>query len=177
MAQKLDRRTISRKLRPKQRRFIAEYTDPSSPNFGNGTRSAIEAGYSAKAAAPTASYLLRNPNVQGEMTRCLEQAGATKELRAQRVRDALDAQKVIYFCTKSGKLIAAPPQPDYRTQLKAVELGAKIDGDFAPEVGINLNFNLSRRIAEARQRSKTPNSEAQPVGVEDSIIEREKLSD
>ena len=42
---KLDARKISRKLNPRQRKFIAHYTDPTNKEtFGNGTRSAIAAG-------------------------------------------------------------------------------------------------------------------------------------
>ncbi|MCH6554044.1 MAG: hypothetical protein IH793_07800 [Acidobacteria bacterium] len=47
---KPDARKISRKLKPRQRKFIANYTDPTKETFGNGTRSAIAAGYSERSA-------------------------------------------------------------------------------------------------------------------------------
>ncbi len=51
---KPDARKISKTLKPRQRKFVAHYADPTKDTFGNGTKSAIAAGYSERSAATPA---------------------------------------------------------------------------------------------------------------------------
>ncbi|MHC5075187.1 MAG: terminase small subunit, partial [Planctomycetota bacterium] len=51
-------------LTAKQESFCINYTSIGSETFGNGTKSAIEAGYSEKSAYSQASALLKNPKVR-----------------------------------------------------------------------------------------------------------------
>ncbi len=127
---KVDARKISRKLRPKQRRFIAQYADPTSPTFGNGTQSAIAAGYSQRSAAETAYEILRNPKVVREIEHILDQAGATREKSAKVIKEALDATVTRVFCPGEGELVYAKPLVDHQTRLKAAEMNHKLRGDF-----------------------------------------------
>jgi len=61
---KPDARKFSRKLKPRQRKFVANYTDPTKETFGNDTKSAIAAGYSKTSAKSTASEILTKPDVE-----------------------------------------------------------------------------------------------------------------
>ena len=52
-----------KKLTPKQKKFIDNYTDPTSETFSNATKSAIEAGYSEKTAYSIANENLKKPDI------------------------------------------------------------------------------------------------------------------
>ncbi len=127
---KPDGRKISRKLRLKQRKFIAHYTDPTNKEtFGNGTRSAIAAGYSERSAAVTAHETLRNPNIEREIDRALDGVGATREKIAQVLHNGLEAKTTRVFC-QDGKVIYSDPLEDHPTQVRAAEVVGKLRGDF-----------------------------------------------
>ena len=51
-------------LTPRQESFCVHYTTIGGETFGNGTKSAIAAGYSEKSAYSQASTLLKNPKIQ-----------------------------------------------------------------------------------------------------------------
>ncbi len=97
---KPDGRRISKKLKPRQWKFVAHYTDPTKETFGNGTKSAIAAGYSKTSARSTASEILTKPNVRREIERVLDEAGATREKVAQVLHKALEAKITRVFCPK-----------------------------------------------------------------------------
>lgn len=67
----------------KQKTFCENYVALGSDTFGNGTKSALAAGYSEKGAAQTGSVLLRNPKIQRKIqqlhTEYLAKLGVTKE--------------------------------------------------------------------------------------------------
>jgi phage terminase small subunit len=127
---KPDGRKISRKLKPKHRKLIANYTDPTRETFGNGTKSAIAAGYSKTSARSTASEILTKPNVRREIERVLDEAGATREKVAQVLHKALEAKITRVFCPKDGELVYSEPLEDHPTQVRAAEVVGKLRGDF-----------------------------------------------
>jgi len=53
---------LTKKLRPKQKKFIAEYLKDQ-----NGTQAAIRAGYSVRSARAIACELLTIPDIQAEI--------------------------------------------------------------------------------------------------------------
>lgn len=75
-------------LTEKQIKFIEEYM-----KCGNGTESAIKAGYSEQTAYSQASRLLSNVKVQDELK--ARRSQIEQELRQQFVSDALTARKVM----------------------------------------------------------------------------------
>jgi hypothetical protein len=130
---KPDARKISKKLRPKQRKLIAHYTDPTNKDtFGNGKRSAIAAGYSERSATETAYEILRNPHVQREIERVMEAGGVTREKVVGTLKDCLEAKITRVFCPQGmgGELVYSEPMEDRPTQVRAVEVAAKLHGDF-----------------------------------------------
>ena len=91
---KPDGRRISKKLKPRQRKFIAHYTDPTNKEtFGNGTRSAIAAGYTDKAPAEAAHQLLKNTQVEREIDRVMDELGATVQHGITRLRKGWTRRK------------------------------------------------------------------------------------
>ena len=68
------------KLTPKQMRFVDEWLI----DF-NGTQAAIRAGYSEKTAAATAARLLRNVNIQNEISRRQKDLQRRTEVTQERV--------------------------------------------------------------------------------------------
>ncbi len=126
---KPDGRKISRKLKPRQRKFIANYTDPTKETFSNGTKSAIAAGYSKTSARSTASEILTKPNVRREIERVLDEAGATREKVAQVLHNGLEAKTTRVFC-QDGQVIYSEPMEDHPTQVRAAEVVEKLRGDF-----------------------------------------------
>ena len=156
---KPDGRRISRKLKPKQRKFIAHYTDPTKETFGNGTKSAIAAGYTDKAPAEAAHQLLRNTQVERELNRILDAAGVTTEKLAKAVDQGLKAKVTKPFLHQAtGDVVYSKPMIAHDIRLKAARLGFELRGDFAPkEINIKVSV-LATRIQAARRREyeRTP---------------------
>ena len=119
---KPDGRRISKKLKPRQRKFIAHYTDPTKETFGNGTKSAIAAGYTDKAPAEAAHQLLRNTKVRDEIELVMARVGITEEMALTQLKEGLAAVQVRVFC-QDGKLIYSKELPDNQERrLSAVEV-------------------------------------------------------
>lgn len=71
---------MTAELPPRRAAFVAAYADPNSPTFGNGTQSAIAAGYSPTVGARAqAVEVLANPNVRASVRATLERAGISHE--------------------------------------------------------------------------------------------------
>ncbi len=126
---KPDGRRISRKLKPRQRKFIANYTNSTKETFGNGTKSAVASGYSEKGAATVGSRMLRNVEVEREIERALDEVGATREKVTQVLHNGLEAKTTRVFCN-DGELIYSEPLEDHPTQVRAAEVVGKLRGDF-----------------------------------------------
>lgn len=127
---KPDGRRISKKLSPKRRRFVANFTDPTQETFGNATRSAAASGYSPLRAKQTGHELVTNRDVRAEVERTLREAGATREKAARVLTEAMDANNVRVFCPGEGELVYSDPLVDHPTRLKAAEMTHKLLGDF-----------------------------------------------
>ncbi len=126
---KPDTRKISRKLKPRQRKFVANYVDPTKDTFGNGTKAAIAAGYSERSAAVQASQALTNPKIEREIERVMEAEGLTREKVVHALRNGLEAKQTKVFC-QDGQLIYSKPMEDHPTQVRAAEVAGKLRGDF-----------------------------------------------
>jgi len=99
---KPDGRKISKRLNPRQRRFVAEFTNPESEAFGNQTKAAKLAGYSELSPGQAGHQLVKNTEVRREIERVLDEAGATREKVAQVLRSGLEAKITRVFCPKDG---------------------------------------------------------------------------
>ena len=100
-----------RKLNPRQRRFVKAYTDPKKPTFGNGSRAAETAGYTAQRLDEAGSQILRNTEVQHEIQRAMERIGLTEEMALTQLKEGLAAVQVRVFC-QDGKLVYSKELPD-----------------------------------------------------------------
>ncbi len=160
---KPDARKISRKLNLRQRRFIAEFTNPQSSAFGNQTKAAKLAGYSEVAPGQSGHQVLKNIEVRSEIERIMDEAGVTGKMLTQVLRGGLQAKITKVFCPKDGELVYSEPLEDHPTQLRAAEIGFKLRGDF-PATKTTLDVqglgNLGIEIiAEGRKRaSERPES-------------------
>ncbi len=159
---KPDARKISKKLKPKHRKLIAHYTDPTNKEtFGNGGKSAIAAGYSETSAVSTASEILTKPNVQREIERItgmelnhiFDAAGVTIERLAKGLKQALGAKdKKAFIHQKTGNVVYSKPLVAHDTRLRAIRLAAELRGDMAPkEINISVAV-LADKIEAARRR-------------------------
>jgi hypothetical protein len=127
---KPDARKISRKLRPRQRKIIAHYTDPTNKQtFGNGKRAAIAAGYSERSATEIAYETLTKPHVQREIERVMEAEGLTREKIVGALKNGLEAKQKKVFC-QEGEVIYSDPLEDHPTQVRAAEVAGRLYGDF-----------------------------------------------
>ncbi len=119
---KPDARKISRKLKPRQRRFIAHYTDPTKETFGNGTRSAIASGYTDKTPAKAAHQVLRSSKVRDEIEVVMARLGLTEEMALTQLLEGLAAVQVRVFC-QDGRVVYSKKLPDNQERrLSAVEV-------------------------------------------------------
>ncbi len=156
-SKKPDGRKISRKLNLRQRKFVAEFTNPKSEGFGNQTKAAIAAGYSEGHAGNQAYRLTKNDDVRSEIERIMDEAGATRKKIAHVLRGGLNAKITRVFCPPGGTVVYSKASVDHPTRLRAAELASKLRGDFPAtktlvdvqglgDVGIAI-------IAEARKRA------------------------
>jgi len=153
---KPDARKISKKLNLRQRRFIAEFTNPKSEGFGNQTKAAIAAGYSEEHAGNQAHRLTKNDEVRSEIERIMDEAGVTRKMVAQVLRGGLQAKITRVFCN-DGELTYSEPLEDHPTQVRTAEVVCKLRGDFpATKTTVDVQGlgNLGIEIiAEARRRA------------------------
>ncbi len=166
---KPDARRISRKLKPKQRKFIAHYTDPTKETFGNGTKSAIAAGYTDKAPAEAAHQLLRNTQVERELNRILDAAGVTPEKLAKTVNQGLKAKVTKPFLHQAtGKVVYSRPIIAHDIRLKAARLGFELRGDFAPkELNVSVTV-IAAKLEAAKRRERERVVEGEVVKEEEN---------
>ena len=154
---KPDARKISKKLNLRQRRFVAEFTNPQSEAFGNQTKAAELAGYSPARARQTGHRLATKGDIRTEIERCMDEAGVTRKMVAKVLRGGLQAKITRVFCPTGGALVYSKGMVDHPTRVRTAELVSKLRGDFPAtkttldvqglgDVGIAI-------IAEARKRA------------------------
>jgi len=156
---KPDGRKISRKLNLRQRRFVAEFTNPESEAFGNQTKAAKLAGYSELAPGQSGHQVLKNIEVRREIERVLDEAGATQKKMAEVLKSGLEAKTIRVFCPKDGKLVYSKPLEDHPTQVRAAEVVGRLRGDFqTPQeqerialLQIQQTFNLVPPVPDKRK--------------------------
>ncbi len=136
-SKKPDGRKISRKLNLRQRKFIADFTNPQSPAFGNQTKAAELAGYSTLAPGQSGHQVLKNIEVRREIERVLDEAGATQKKMAEVLKSGLEAKTIRVFCPKDGKLVYSKPLDDHPTQVRAAEVVGGYAGTFRPRKSKN----------------------------------------
>ncbi len=154
---KPDARKISRKLNLRQRRFIAEFTNPKGEAFGNQTKAAELAGYSELAPGQSGHQVLKNIDVQREIERIMDEAGATRKKVAKVLSKGLDAKITRVFCPTGGRLVYSKGLVDHPTRVRTAEIVSKLRGDFpATKTTVDVQGlgNLGIEIiAEARKRA------------------------
>ena len=126
---KPDGRKISKRLNPRQRRFVVEFMNPESEAFGNLTKAAELAGYSELAPGQSGHQVLKSIEVQREIDRALDEVGATRKKVAQALHSGLEAKTTRVFC-QDGQVIYSDPLEDHPTQVRAAEVVGKLRGDF-----------------------------------------------
>jgi len=95
---------------PKQKLFVELYLNPNSKTFGNAYKSAIQAGYNESYAVQIASPAISNKWLQDYASKSNLSIEHLKEVVTDIIRGNIDSK-------------------DYTaTQLKAIELYAKLDG-------------------------------------------------
>ena len=158
---KPDGRKISRKLTLRQRRFVAEFTNPESEAFGNQTKAAKLAGYSELSPGQAGHQLVKNSEVRSEIERItnrelnhiFDAAGLTIERLAKGLKKAVGAKEEKAFIhQKTGNVVYSKRMIAHDIRLKAIRLAAELRGDFAPkEINIKVAV-LAGRIQAARRR-------------------------
>lgn len=151
---KPDARKISKKLNLRQRRFIAEFTNPESPAFGNQTKAAIAAGYSPRRAKQTGHETVTNRDVRTEIERILDEVGITGKMVAEVLRGGLKAKTTRVFCPTGGTVVYSKDLVDHPTRLRAAEIAFKLRGDYpATKLDVQGLGDVGAIIAEARKRA------------------------
>ena len=111
-----------RKLNPRQRRFVKAYTDPKSPTFSNGTKTAQAVGYTNTRLDQAAHQVVKSSEVSNEIQRVLDAAGATEERCAEVLNAGLEAKDTKVFC-EDGEVVYSDALIDYaERRLTAAEV-------------------------------------------------------
>lgn len=109
--------------------FIDEYLKTF-----NATQSAITAGYATKGAGATASRLLSYVNVRAEIKKRQELKERSSNITREFITEKL--LELIQDCYNDEKT-------DRTSALKAMDMLAKMNGMYSPEVQMNVQNNLS----------------------------------
>jgi phage terminase small subunit len=131
---------MNRAVTTKQKAFAQNYIDPNSPTFGNGTQSALRAGYSKSGnkdvAKSIASETLRKPYVQTYMSALLDKIGLNHEVRLLALYDVITAKHRVTVTetehsdgSKTVSTTRAPVRDADR--IKAIDVLYKVDGSYA----------------------------------------------
>ncbi len=166
---KPDGRKISKRLNTRQRRFVAEYTNPESEAFGNQTKAAKLAGYSQERARITGSELVTNRNVRSEIERILDAAGVTIEKLAKTVNQGLKAKITKPFLHQAtGDVVYSKPMIAHDIRLKAARLGFELRGDFASkELNVSVTV-IAAKLEAANRRERERVVEGEVVKEEEN---------
>ena len=127
---KPDARKISKRLNLRQRRFVAEFTNPEGEAFGNATKSAAASGYSPQRAMQTGHDLVRNREVEREIDRVMDELGATVQHGITRLKEGMDAKEVKVFHAKSGEIVYSKPLVALQERRLATEQMFRLRGLF-----------------------------------------------
>lgn len=123
---------VKRQLKPRQKRWVQEFADPTGPGYKNATKSAELAGYSPDAATATGIKLLRDEQVQRAIISALERRGITDDYLAVKMREGLNAE-VVELAKHEGKITDERSFPDFHARHKYLETAHRLRGDFPNE--------------------------------------------
>ena len=119
-----------RRLTLRQQLLVANYTDPRSPTFGNGTQSYLLASPtvgSVDVARSTASTYLSLPNVQSAVQEAIEQNGLGYGFRFSALRKVIDGTYETVERT-GDKVVRRTPRA--AEVVKAIDIASKLAGDY-----------------------------------------------
>jgi phage terminase small subunit len=149
-----------RKLTEKQLNFCAEYVN----NGGNGT-AAYRYAYqqdNTDVCKTEACKLLKLKTIQNKIKEeemdyriTGHGLGINKEVVLRTLKDAMEGTKVIF-----EKGVAIADVPDYTSRLKAIEVYAKLVGDFAPDKKMDVrdpdapDTDITKMSKEEREEYK-----------------------
>jgi phage terminase small subunit len=142
-------RKVRRRLTPRNRRFVQEFSDPSSPGHRNVTQAARLAGYSPDSADDIGAQLLRSAQVQELIGRELEKAGITSEFLFSGLKEGLRAEEV-KLVTKNGRFSDERRPTDYFARAKYQEMAHRLRGDMQKEPAVQQAALIIRLPAEAK---------------------------
>lgn len=119
-------------LSQQRKRFCLEYASGK-----NGTEAYKAAGYNVKSddsARTLAARLLHNPEIQAELRRLSSEIESKKIMNVEEMQQRLTSiarQEATEEITVQGKIVKR--KAGFRTALSAMELLARIQGNFAPD--------------------------------------------
>lgn len=168
-------------LRPRERLFIEAYAgDPTSPTYGNGTRSAAAAGYGSKpeCANQRAMDLLKRAPIRTAVSELLERTGLGTSARASILHElANKGKQVIDHYDGNGTLTQRQVVDNDKVRLAAVREAAKLSGDYrAAEDASRMNAKVleplitewNRRLRAMVKAGESPNAPPSEAG-EDGV--------
>ena len=137
----MQRMVVKMAILHKQQVFADKYLET-----GNGTQSAIDAGYAAGSAGPTASRLLRDSNVRKYIDDVIDKSDTKRIASRDEVRAFLTA-------TMRGETKDSIGLPaDTPDRVKSAELLGKTYGLFVDKT-VTATVDIAGAIAQARERA------------------------
>jgi len=132
---------IKKKLTPKQDKFCKEYVLTL-----NGTKAALNAGYSKDSAYSIACENLKKPEIKERIAELRkeeeEQFYYSRVMSFRKLEEAqqMALDNLFIKVTKDGDTIEIP-KPDIAAFLKAEELKGKLNGLYEPEIRQDITIN------------------------------------
>jgi len=130
--QEIAGRKVRRRVTPRNRRFVQEFSEPQSPGHRCAAKAAQLAGYSSDSAGDIGAQLLCSEQVQVLIGAALEKQGITSELIFAGLKDGLPAEEV-KLTTRDGKFSDERRIPDWHARAKFQEMTHRLRGDWPKE--------------------------------------------
>jgi phage terminase small subunit len=133
---------------PKQDRFCVLYTTIGAETFGNGTKSAIAAGYSEKSAYSQACNLLKNPKIQQRI----------RELHKENMRRNNVTTDSVLANIEHDRMLARQ-KGDISSAIRADELQGKYLAMFTDNInrteeGLTMIFSVEKPMDNSNEPDK-----------------------
>ncbi len=133
-------------LTARQHDLLGYFSDPASPSYQNGTRSAERAGYKGASGSNQlsvqASRTLKKARELGVLQGVLVEQGCTVQRAANRLSACLDAKRRRIFVTAAG-IVEGPLEDAYQIQFQAAKFVLQLHG----HLGCTVEEETSDTIA------------------------------
>lgn len=113
---------------------------------------AIAVGLSPRSAATQLSHIISEPQVQQAFSLCLEEAGLSVKILAEKIKSLIDAEQTVFF-QHMGRVTDQRIVPALETRRKSLEMTARLKGHLQEsKSSVDVSINIMGAVVAALRR-------------------------